>query len=127
VAVDQSSLDEAAGSIAFPTVVARGGMLTGVFRDSWIRFEEECLSKFRIAAFSDDRYDEMTVEIQYDGEQIAQLNMDRGAEAVEVQLLGPPFVSGEFEQRFMLDEFVEALSLGKARLLSYLGPASNKG
>ena len=50
-------------------------------------------SGFEIIRFSDLAFEEMTVEIQYKGEQIAQINKDKGMHLLEN--------GNEFQQRGM--------------------------
>lgn len=41
---------------------------------------------FEILGFSDSRYENLTVEIQYKGEPIAQINQDKGVDRLEVEI-----------------------------------------
>ena len=41
---------------------------------------------FEILEFSDSRYENLTVEIQYKGEPIAQINQDQGVDRLEVEI-----------------------------------------
>jgi hypothetical protein len=69
----------------------------------------ELESGFEIICFSDSAYEEMTVEIQYKGEQIAQINQDRGSDQLEMEIL-TEYVSSDFLPKFMLNDFLTALS-----------------
>lgn len=41
---------------------------------------------FEILVFSDSRYESLTVEIQYKGEPIAQINRDQGVDRLEIEV-----------------------------------------
>ncbi|GFM84109.1 hypothetical protein PSCICN_48010 [Pseudomonas cichorii] len=41
---------------------------------------------FEILGFSDSRYEKLTIEIQYKGEPIAQINQDQGMDRLEVEI-----------------------------------------
>ena len=41
---------------------------------------------FEILGFSDSRYESLTVEIQYKGEPIAQINQDQGVDCLEIEV-----------------------------------------
>jgi hypothetical protein len=73
-------------------------------------------SGFEIIRFSDLAYEEITIEIQYKGEQIAQLNKDRGVNLIEVEIL-TDFVASEFSPKFLLDDFLTVLTEAKKLLL----------
>ncbi len=42
---------------------------------------------FEILGFNDSRYESLTVEIQYKGEPIAQINLDQGVDRLELKFL----------------------------------------
>ena len=65
-------------------------------------------SGFEILRFSDLKYEEMTVEIQYLGEQIAQINMDRGFDKLEIELF-TEFANIDFSTKFDLTSFLDAI------------------
>ena len=69
-------------------------------------------SGFEILRFSDLNYEKMTVELQYCGEQIAQINMDNGFENLEIEIF-TEFVRPDFNPKFGLDAFVEAINESK--------------
>jgi hypothetical protein len=73
-------------------------------------------SGFEIVRFSDLAYEEMTIEIQYKGEQIAQLNKDKGVSLIEIEIL-TDFVASDFLPKFLLDDFLVAVTEAK-KLLS---------
>lgn len=63
---------------------------------------------FEIAKFSDLNYKGMAVEIRYNGEPVAELNMDKGRDHCEIQVpsrFSP--ASGLFT--FPLNDFIEAM------------------
>ncbi|GGY45694.1 hypothetical protein GCM10011297_18040 [Bacterioplanes sanyensis] len=76
-------------------------------------------SGFEIVSYSDLRYEEMTVELQYNGEQIAQLNMDGGVENIEVEILSDS-MSLDFSMTFKLDDFMDALDKARKHLKNYV-------
>ncbi|MEE1887410.1 hypothetical protein [Pseudomonas carassii] len=41
---------------------------------------------FEVVGFSDSRYEKLTVEIQYRGEPIAQVNQDQGVGGLEIEV-----------------------------------------
>ena len=65
-------------------------------------------SGFEIVRFSDLSYEEITVEIQYQGEQIAQINKDKGIDQLEIEILTDYTKSG-FSAKFKLRDFQQAL------------------
>ncbi|BAY84001.1 hypothetical protein NIES267_34950 [Calothrix parasitica NIES-267] len=74
-------------------------------------------SGFEILYLSDLSYEGMTVEIQYKGQQVAQINKDKGVEQMEIdiysQYVHPDFFS---ELKFPLDDFLEAVDVGREAL-----------
>ena len=66
-------------------------------------------SGFHLIYFSDESYQEMTVEIQYKGEQIAQINQDKGINQLEIEIL-TDYIEPNFTPKFLLDDFLFALS-----------------
>ena len=66
-------------------------------------------SGFEIIRFSDLAYEEITVELQYRGEQIAQINKDRGLDRLEIEIL-TDFIDRDFVPKFKLRDFLFALS-----------------
>lgn len=75
-------------------------------------------SGFSLIRDSDLSYEKMTVEIQYKGEQIAQINMDKGINNLEIEIF-TEFVNPDFMPKFPLTEFLEALSDAKKILGEY--------
>ncbi|ATE77187.1 MULTISPECIES: hypothetical protein [Pseudomonas] len=41
---------------------------------------------FEILGFSDSRYEKLTIEIQYKGESVAQINQDQGVDRLELEV-----------------------------------------
>ncbi|GID08551.1 MULTISPECIES: hypothetical protein [Pseudomonas] len=41
---------------------------------------------FEILGFSDSRYEKLTIEIQYKGESVAQINQDQGVDKLELEV-----------------------------------------
>ncbi|MEM9927437.1 MAG: hypothetical protein AAF915_27485 [Cyanobacteria bacterium P01_D01_bin.50] len=72
-------------------------------------------SGFEILYFSDLNYEAMTVEIQYKGQQVAQINKDKGVEQMEIDIYSQ-YVHTDFvsELKFPLRDFVEALDKASA-------------
>ena len=68
--------------------------------------EFEC--GFEILRFSDTRYEEITVEIQYRGEAILQINKDLGIDKLEIELLSA-FVQDSFYPKFKLSDFLTVI------------------
>ena len=75
-------------------------------------------SGFEILRHSDLSYEEMTAEIQYKGEQIAQINMDEGLDNLEVEIF-TEFVASGFKLKFQLNDFLEAVNEAKKVLGEY--------
>ncbi|WP_414624002.1 hypothetical protein [Calothrix sp. CCY 0018] len=74
-------------------------------------------SGFGILYFSDLNYEGMTVEIQYKGQQVAQINKEKGVEEMEIdiysQYVHPDFLS---ELKFPLNDFLEAVDKAREAL-----------
>ena len=66
-------------------------------------------SGFKIVRFSDVTYEEITVEIQYKGEQIAQINKDKGIDQLEIEVL-TDYINSDFIPKFMLNDFLVAIN-----------------
>ena len=60
----------------------------------------------------------MTVEIQYQGQQVAQINKEKGVDNMEIdiysQYVHPDFIS---ELKFPLNDFLEALDVARKALI----------
>ena len=66
-------------------------------------------SGFEILRFSDTSYEEITIEIQYQGEQIAQINRDKGIDRLEIEIL-TDYIASDFTPKFNLKDFQVALN-----------------
>ena len=66
-------------------------------------------SGFKIVRFSDVTYEKITVEIQYKGEQIAQINKDKGIDKLEIEVL-TDYINSDFIPKFMLNDFLVAIN-----------------
>ncbi len=75
-------------------------------------------SGFEVLRYSDLSYEEMTAEIQYGGEQIVQINMDKGLNNLEMEIF-TEFVSSDFKPKFQLNDFLEAVNEAKKILEEY--------
>lgn len=65
-------------------------------------------SGFEIILFSDSKHEKITVEIQSQGEQIAQINKDRGTDLIEVEIL-TDYITTDFSPKFLLKDFLDVL------------------
>ena len=74
-------------------------------------------SGFEILYLSDLKYNEMTVEIQYKGQQVAQINKDKGVEKMEIDIYSE-YVTLDFlsELKFPLSDFLEAINIASKAL-----------
>jgi hypothetical protein len=74
-------------------------------------------SGFGILYLSDLKYNEMTVEIQYNGQQVAQINKEKGVDKMEINIYSeyvtPDFLS---ELKFPLSDFLEAINIASTAL-----------
>ncbi|NWL76731.1 hypothetical protein DM872_07700 [Pseudomonas taiwanensis] len=43
-------------------------------------------SDFEVLEYSDSRYEKLTIEIQYKGESVAQINQDQGMDRLELEV-----------------------------------------
>ena len=73
---------------------------------------------FEILSFSDLSYEGMTTDVLYLGKRIAQLNMDRGKSAIEIELLP----EGEAQLKVDLVGLLGAIEEAKQLLLSFPEP-----
>ena len=73
-------------------------------------------SGFKIIRFSDMSYEEITVEIQYQEEQIAQINRDKGIDKLEIEIL-TDYIALDFTPKFNLNDFQIALNEAQKLLL----------
>lgn len=74
-------------------------------------------SGFEILYLSDIKYNEMTVEIQYKGQQVAQINKDKGVDKMEIDIYSE-YVTSEFvsELKFQVSDFLEAINIASKAL-----------
>jgi hypothetical protein len=72
-------------------------------------------SGFEIAKFSDLDYDGITVEVQFEGMPVAQINGDKGPNAQEIVIPSRFSLEGQ-RFTFPLDDFLEALMKAKELL-----------
>ncbi len=73
---------------------------------------------FEILAVSDLAFREMTTEVRWRGETVAQLTMENGIECVEIELF-TAFVGEGFVPRFPLDQFLRAVGVARDLLAEY--------
>lgn len=66
---------------------------------------------FEILGFSDSRYEKLTIEIQYKGEPIAQINQDQGVDCLEVEIFAD---LNSAILKVPLSGFLEAMTLAKS-------------
>ncbi|NOU31854.1 MAG: hypothetical protein HOO96_28455 [Polyangiaceae bacterium] len=64
----------------------------------------------------------MAVEIRYLGEIVAQLDMERGAEEMEIAFSTGPFESSVFEPRFRVADLITVVQIARDALLKYPDP-----
>lgn len=81
-------------------------------------------SGFEVLRVSDIEFEEMTVEIQFEGEQIAQINMDNGFENLEIEWF-TEFSNSSFVPKFKLCDLIEAINESKKILQEYVANNSD--
>ncbi|MBX8509871.1 hypothetical protein K5D34_09325 [Pseudomonas cichorii] len=69
---------------------------------------------FEVLGFSDSRYEKLTVEIQYKGEPIAQINQEQGVDSLEVEIFAD-FNSAILKIPF--SGFLEAMTLAESLII----------
>lgn len=77
-------------------------------------------SGFEILRYSDLSYDGMTAEIQYKGEQVVQINMDKGLDNLEMEIF-TEFTKADFKPVFQVSDFMDAVNEAKKILSEYSG------
>lgn len=77
-------------------------------------------SGFEILRYSDLSYDRMTAEIQYKGEQVVQINMDKGLDNLEMEIF-TEFTKADFKPVFQVCDFMDAVNEAKKILSEYSG------
>ena len=60
----------------------------------------------------------MTIEIDYRGEEIAQINMDNGLDNLEIEFF-TEFVDSKFVSKFPLADLLQAIESAKEALAEY--------
>jgi predicted enzyme involved in methoxymalonyl-ACP biosynthesis len=70
---------------------------------------------FESLRFSDLNYEEITVEIKYKGEAIAQINKDKDPEMLEIEIY-TGYAQPDFVPKFGLSDLLEALNEAKKLL-----------
>lgn len=69
---------------------------------------------FEILRSSDVRYEQLTTEVQYQGQPVAQINQDKGKENLELEIFAD---LRDATLRIPLDDFLESLRLARDSLL----------
>lgn len=77
-------------------------------------------SGFEILRFSDVAFVEITAEIQYRRQTVAQLNLDKGIEEMEIEFFTESY------SRFDLADLLEAIEVAKGVLQDYAAAGSPK-
>ncbi|MBW4504987.1 MAG: hypothetical protein KME64_00475 [Scytonematopsis contorta HA4267-MV1] len=72
-------------------------------------------SGFEILRFSDAKYEELTAEVQYKGEAIAQVNKDKGIDMLEIEIFNL-YAQPDYVPKFLLSDFLYALNEAKKLL-----------
>lgn len=74
---------------------------------------------FEIDFSSDNKYEELTIEISYKGQILCQLNKDKGINNIEVEFFFDSRVLAEQPiPKFPLDEFIHILNEAKQDLIA---------
>ncbi|HET6893717.1 MAG TPA: hypothetical protein VFH31_21650 [Pyrinomonadaceae bacterium] len=69
---------------------------------------------FEMLRFSDNRFEKITIEIQYKGEPVAQINQDKGKGNLEVEIMSD--VNG-LNQSLPLSAFIDSLIFARSLLI----------
>ncbi|MCL6693095.1 hypothetical protein M8R19_30910 [Pseudomonas sp. R3.Fl] len=69
---------------------------------------------FEVVRYSDSRYENLTAEIRYKGEPVAQVNQDMGVDSLELEVFAD---LKDSILRVPLDGFLESLKLAKELLV----------
>jgi hypothetical protein len=72
-----------------------------------------CIKQFKYRICSDLDYEGMVVDVVYNGEILAILNMDKGSNNIEIKVFEPVKEYWEFK----LDDFMETLQKAKKLLI----------
>lgn len=76
-------------------------------------------SNFQIDFFSDSKYEDITIEISYNGQLICQLNKDNGINNVEIEFFQDMrLLNQDVTLKFSLDKFMSILNEAKQDLIN---------
>ncbi|WP_311754173.1 hypothetical protein [Proteus columbae] len=76
-------------------------------------------SNFEIDFVSDDKYENITVEISYKKQMLCQLNKDSGADEIEIEFFNDSrCLSEDVKHKFNLDNFMTILNSAKLDLIN---------
>ncbi|WP_392551395.1 hypothetical protein RHO14_07825 [Orbus wheelerorum] len=74
---------------------------------------------FEIDFFSDNKYEEITVEVSYKGQILCQLNKDKGIDNIEIEFFFDLRILTEpVTPKFPLSEFINILNEAKQDLIA---------
>ena len=74
---------------------------------------------FEIDFFSDNKYEEITIEVSYKGQILCQLNKDKGIDNIEIEFFFDSRVLTEqVIPKFPLNEFISILNEAKQDLIT---------
>ncbi|OCG10898.1 hypothetical protein A9G09_12415 [Gilliamella sp. wkB292] len=74
---------------------------------------------FEIDFFSDNKYEEITIEISYKGQILCQLNKDKGISNIEIEFFfDSRILAKQVTPKFPLDEFINILNEAKQDLVT---------
>ncbi|MEB7588307.1 hypothetical protein [Serratia rubidaea] len=74
---------------------------------------------FEIDFFSDNKYEEITVEISYKGQILCQMNKDKGVLNIEVEFFfDSRLLASQVTKKFPLDEFINVLNEARQDLIT---------
>lgn len=76
-------------------------------------------SNFEIDFVSDNKYENITVEISYKKQILCQLNKDNGADKIEIEFFNDSWcLSENVKHKFLLDDFITILNTAKLDLIN---------
>ncbi|MEQ5206338.1 hypothetical protein [Proteus sp. fly-1067] len=76
-------------------------------------------SNFKIDFVSDNKYENITVEISYKKQILCQLNKDNGADKIEIEFFNDSrCLSENVRHKFNLDNFMAILNSAKSDLIN---------
>ncbi|MFB5652869.1 hypothetical protein ACE5IS_19705 [Leptospira wolffii] len=76
-------------------------------------------SGFQLSRFSDMNFDKMTIEIMFRKEEVAQINMEKGIDNLEIEFF-TQFVDNKFKPKFYLSDLIEIFEQSKLLLSEYV-------